>query len=301
MRAVWSFWNVPHRERGGWAWPSELHHALAWSLSLRTASRHYPDTWLYTDDAGADYLVEQLGLHFRHVSTELNALAGKDPGWWALGKVYTYRAQAEPFVHIDSDVFLWLPLPTRLESAQVLAQNPEPISPGASFYQPERIESALGRCGGRLPEEWIWYRKQPGGLYGACCGIYGGCNIAFIHHVAGLAITFLEDRRCRKAMASLEDKPRLMVVLEQFLPAACIEYHRQHENSPFGGVSIAYLLDGVAELFDAGQAARTGFTHLLGDVKKIPAAARLLQDQLYREDPRQYRRCVEAIRRHRPE
>jgi hypothetical protein len=297
VRAVWSFWSAPHLERG-WAWPSELHHALAWSLSVRTASRHYPDTWLYTDDAGADYLVEQLGLHFRNVNTELNALACKDPEWWTLGKICTYRAQTEPFVHIDNDVFLWLPLPPRLEGAQVLAQNPEPINPGNSFYQPERIESALCRCGGLLPEEWIWYRKQPGGLHGACCGIYGGCNIAFIHHVAGLAISLLEDRRCRKAMASLEDKPRLMSVLEQFLPVASIEYHGQRRSSPFQGVEIAYLFDSGADLFDAGQAARTGFNHLLGGVKKIPAVARLLQDRLYREDPRQYRRCVDAAQRY---
>jgi hypothetical protein len=297
VRAVWSFWSAPHRERGGWVWPSELHHALAWSLSLRTASRHYPDTWLYTDDAGADYLIDRLGLRFAHVSTRLNALAGQDPGWWALGKLYTYRAQTEPFVHVDSDVFLWLRLPRRLESAQVFAQNPEPVEPGASFYQPEKIESALARRGARPPEEWLWFRRRwPGGLRGECCGIYGGTNLAFIRHVAGLAIDLVEARRTRAAMAALDDKPRLMVVLEQFLPAASIEFHRARADSPFRGIDIDYLFGSSWELFDQRHAKRAGFTHLLGDVKRIPAVARLLEDRVYREDPGQYRRCVQAAR-----
>ena len=292
MRAVWSFWSKPHLERGRWAWPSELHHALAWSLSVREASRHYPDTWLYTDEAGADYLVDRLGLPFAHVSTELDVLAGRDPGWWALGKIHTYRAQTAPFVHIDGDCFLWLPLSERVASADVFAQNPEPFSPGASFYQPERIESALAGTKARLPKEWTWYRRRPGNLCGVCCGIYGGNNLTFIHHVAELAIALLEDSRSRQAMATLDDKPRLMVVLEQFLPAACVEYHSRLKDSPFHGVQLAYLLGAARDLFDPGQARRTGFTHLLGDVKRLPAVSRLLEDRVYRDDPAHFRRCV---------
>jgi len=74
-------------------------------------------------------LVDGIGLEFDRVSTSLNALDAHDPGWWALGKLYTYRAQREPFVHLDNDVFLWRPLPERLASAPLLAQNPEPLRP----------------------------------------------------------------------------------------------------------------------------------------------------------------------------
>lgn len=296
MRAVWSFWSAPHRDRGRWAWPSELHHALSWSLSVRAASRHYPDTWLYTDDAGAEYLVDRLKLPFAHVRTDLNALEGRDPGWWALGKIHTYRAQTRPFVHIDGDAFLWLPLPEHLERAQVLAQNPEPIEPGASFYQPERIEAAAARAGFRLPVEWTGYRRKPGTLRGECCGIYGGRNLDFIRHVAGLALGLLEGPASRRAMAALDDKPRLMVVLEQFLPAAAIEHHRGRAGSPFCGIDISYLFPGMSDLFDAGTAAQAGFTHLLGGVKKNPRVIRLLEDRVYRDDRHQYHRCAEAAR-----
>lgn len=76
MRAVCSFWSKPYRAGRSHPWSSEFHHALAWSLSLQEASRHYPDTWLYTDDDGARLLVDGLGLPFAHVSTGLNALDG---------------------------------------------------------------------------------------------------------------------------------------------------------------------------------------------------------------------------------
>lgn len=125
LRAIWSFWSKPYwrQRRSGWA--SELHHWLAWILSVETARQHYPDTWLYTDDAGAEILVGQLGLPFVHVSTALNALASCDPDWWALGKVYTYSLQTAPFVHIDADVFLWKLLPERLSHIS-LRRTPQP-------------------------------------------------------------------------------------------------------------------------------------------------------------------------------
>lgn len=106
MRAVWSFWSKPHRTSRHYYWFSEFHHALAWSLSVQEARKHYPDTWLYTDDAGARLLVDKLQLPFAHVCTDLNALDGYAPGWWALSKLYAYRQQTEPFVHLDYDVFL---------------------------------------------------------------------------------------------------------------------------------------------------------------------------------------------------
>lgn len=89
MRAVWTFWTKPFEARQRWAWRSRKHHLLAWVLSLGTARRHYPHTVLFTDDAGARMLVDGLGLDFAEVRTDLNALDGDDPGWWALGKLHT--------------------------------------------------------------------------------------------------------------------------------------------------------------------------------------------------------------------
>jgi hypothetical protein len=187
MRAVWSFWSKPFQAQRRHSWPSERHHLFAWVLYVETARRHYPDTWLVTNDGGASVLVDQLGLPFTHVSTTLNALAHHDPEWWALDKIYAYRMQEQPFVHIDSDVFLWKPLPERLERADVFAQNPEPLSWNTS-YDPERLEHAIqGTAGGWLPDEWQWYRRARD-RRAECCGIFGGNRIDFINRFAEASI-----------------------------------------------------------------------------------------------------------------
>jgi len=61
---------------------------------------------LVTDTEGARLLVDKLGLRFTTVMTTLTALDDADPEWWVLGKLWAYRAQTEPFVHLDNDVFL---------------------------------------------------------------------------------------------------------------------------------------------------------------------------------------------------
>lgn len=94
-------------------------------LSLLLARRHYPETALVTDSAGKALLVDTLGLSFTSVSTELDCLRDADPDLWALGKLVAYSIQDEPFIHLDTDVFLWRALPARLTSAPVLAQHRE--------------------------------------------------------------------------------------------------------------------------------------------------------------------------------
>ena len=291
MRAVWSFWSKPYRAGQCHAWLSEFHHALAWSLSVQEASKHYSDTWLYTDDEGARLLVDQLGLPFVHVCTDLNTLDDHDPGWWALGKLHTYRLQDEPFIHIDADAFLWLPLPERLLQADILAQNPDVFVPGESFYYPERIEQALSSVNGWLPKEWLWARASRRVLLGVGCGLLGANRLDFIRYIADLAFEIIEKPANRAAMATVKDKFPLMVLLEQFLIGCCLEYHRAQPLSPFSGVTIAYLFDSGADLFNPEQAARVGYTHLIAGAKRIPAVARLLEERIRRDDPAQFERC----------
>src|SRR5579871_3789824 len=162
MRAVWSFWSRPFEAHKCFIWHKPLHHLLAWGLSLRAAARHYPETVLITDRAGKKLLVDQLGLSFTHVSTELERLRDVDLDWWALGKLVAYNIQDRPFVHLDTDVFLWKPLPLHLTQATVFAQNPE--YPGfhatSNYGAPPEIERSFAADGIELPVEWRWARSR---------------------------------------------------------------------------------------------------------------------------------------------
>jgi len=215
MRAVWSFWTKPIRVGHRAVWPSSKHHLLGWVLSTRTGKVHYRPTALYTDDAGARALIDGVGLEFDEVHTTLNALADHDPDWWALGKLYAYRAQSAPFVHIDCDVFLWKRLREGLESAPVFAQNPEYFMPGRSYYRPEVFESAVNEVwDGWLPPEWHWYRHSGLPLRGESCGIVGGNRVDFLRHYAERAITLIEHPGNQAAWDRIGDKTNHSILFE---------------------------------------------------------------------------------------
>ncbi len=297
MKAVWSFWSKPFEAHHHSAWPSAKHHLLAWVLSVETARLHYPDTWLITDDAGAQLLVDGLGLPFTRVSTELNALAQYDPDWWALGKIYAYRLQTAPFVHIDNDVFLWKRLPERLEHADVFAQNPEPISAGASIYQPEQLERALNYPGnGWLPDEWLAYRRARR-KRSECCGIFGGRRIDFIQRYATASLCVIDEPSNRPALQALRDKRVHMLLIEQYLLAAFVEYYRTRAALPSGTVRMEYLFNSMADAWNPHYAARAGLTHLLSGVKKSPLFADKLENRVRCDYPELYEQCCQLALR----
>jgi len=297
MRAVWSFWSKPFYEGKGRTWREPVHHLLAWGLSLRLARQHYPETVLITDSRGKALLVSNLGLSFTHVSTELDRLRNEDPGWWALGKLTAYSLQDKPFIHLDTDVFLWRPLPGSVTRAPVLAQHPENYHLADQWSGPRIIEDAFGRHGLSLPAEWEWSRSHWGQHFReANCGIIGGTNAGFIRYYADLALNIMLNPGHSATWASIPDKDGLNQIMEQFLLAACLEFHRFDPASLFGDVSIKYLFASPENAFNPSHAARLGFTHLLGGAKMDAHVTDRLQQRMQCEDTDFYQRCVRVSR-----
>ena len=292
MRAVWSFWTKPFKAYYRSAWMSESHHLLAWVLSLETAKKHYPETSLFTDDEGARLLIDGIGLEFDHVSTELNVLDGNEPEWWALGKLYTYRAQTEPFVHIDNDVFLWKPLPKRMESAPVFAQNPEYFDTDWG-YRPEEFRAFVKSVsGGWIPKEFEWYTSGVEVQRGECCGIFGGNHIHFIQYYADVAMELVEYPINQAAWPHLGRTVSRNHLVEQYLLAACIDYHKHRQNSPYRGINIQYLFNSSDDAFNPDQAKEVGYTHLLGTSKRNRVIAERLENRVMSDYPEYYERCL---------
>jgi hypothetical protein len=289
MRAVWSFWSRPYQADCHRLWVSNRHHLLAWILSVETAREHYPDTILYTDSAGARLLVDRLQLPFGQVSTILDSLADRDPTWWNLGKLYAYRDQEQPFLHIDADVFLWRALPPEVAAGAVIVQNPEEFEfGGCSWYQPAAMETVLRAVGGWLPEEWRWYSARRVGL-ALCCGILGGSRVDFLRHYADLAIRIMEHPANRTALSD-EEKVDHAVLVEQYLLAACLDFHAAQPDSPFHGVEARCLFPTADASRDPAAARRAGYTHLIGIAKTDPILARRVEARVQRDYPQHYER-----------
>ncbi len=297
MRAVWSFWSKPFRGGKGRSWPSSLHHMLAWGLSLRLARIYFPETVLVTDTPGKALLVDSLGLSFTHVSTELDELRHCDPGWWALGKLVAYRMQEQPFIHLDTDVFLWKPLPAAMLAAPVFAQCPEEHPPLDAWCGPQDIERAFAAGKLPLPAEWEWARSSTLHCFReANCGIMGANRTDFVQYYASLAIDLITNPKYAAIWETFPDLCGYMMILEQFLLDACFEFHRSHPQSPFRGMYMRYLFPSFGEAYNHDAAARAGFTHLLGDAKLDPHVSRRLEERSEQEDLGFYRHCLHLSR-----
>jgi hypothetical protein len=291
-RAVWSFWSGPFQATHRELWRSERHHLFAWIISVETARRHFPETALYTDSDGARLLVDRLGLQFDHLSLLLDEIDDRHTGWWNLGKLYAYRAQETPVLHLDSDVFLWSPLPDALRTADVVAQNWEEFEFGShtSWYQPVATEAAVRAVGGWLPEEWTWQTRRRAGR-ALCCGILGGSRADFIRHYADLAIRIMEHPDNRTAWLDQGDWYSTCVLFEQFLIGACQDYHRDRPGSPFADVDVRCLFATAADSWSPEAARRVGYTHLIGTAKRDPILARRMETRVRRDYPEHYERA----------
>lgn len=287
MRAIWSFWTLPHRLRRGWHWGSEKHFLLSWVLSFETARRHYPDTALYTDEEGARLLVDGLELPFCEVSTALNDLNGGDPDWWMLGKLRAYREQSMPFVHIDYDVYLWKALPLRVITAPLFAQNVENAGANPTWYATDFCEKVIRNHGdGVLPPEWIWYRTSGLPQEAACCGIMGANDAGFVRSYASSMLDLLSSPGNRVAFGTLESKMTHNPLFEQFYLCACAAYY---------GVRIEYLLDPPHTLMMPETTSQAGYTHLISSAKSDRSVMARLEGRVARDYPERYKRCLQLL------
>ncbi|MCE9563810.1 MAG: hypothetical protein K8U57_17345 [Planctomycetes bacterium] len=295
MRAVWSFWTEPFRRGEGSGWLSPYHAYLAWGLSVQCASRHYPDTMLVTDDAGVELLVGKLGLKFTHVSRELNRLGGRSPDWWALGKLYAYRMQTDPFVHIDGDVFLWKRLPEELETAPVFAQSPEQFDPdnAAGYYPVRAVERTFPAAGaGWLPDAWRRYTDGAGTRTASCCGIVGGTRIDLLTEFAQLGIRIAEVESNAPGWATWGNKGLCNVLIEQMMLDAVVAHRRTFPRSwADATLRVQHLFAEAADPYDAAKSAAVGYTHLISSAKRNREVLADLEARVCRDFPELAERC----------
>jgi hypothetical protein len=248
-----------------------------------------------TDRPGKKLLVDTLGLEFGCVSDELDNLRGADPDWWALGKLLAYSIQDRPFIHIDTDVFLWKPLLPDLVDAPVLAQCPEYFHRNADRGIRE-ISDAFTDSSTRLPVEWEWAAsREDTFVREENCGIVGGCRHDFLRHYARAAADLVLNPANAVAWQAVQYKSNM--ALEQFFLSACVDFHRHHPASPFRGVRVDYLFPTWEQAVNPNCATRAGFTHLLGDSKSSAIVAQRLEARVSREDWAFYQRCKTIAQR----
>lgn len=278
MKIIQSLWTKPlaldvQRGKVSGGWPSWDHYWASWVLSAWQARLTHGTVDLVTDRVGAQILVEELQLPFRHVSLALEDIPRHvHPALWAYGKIVAYEEHAKRdedsggrgFMHIDSDVYLWKPLPERVASADIAAQHYEWAPDHPRFHdiytRPRQTMRALMK---RLPEAWTPHADEDHAIN---MGIFGGLDLGTIAEYCRQVRAFVEHPDNQPGWKLVADSGVGNVgwsnaLIEQ-QTAYCVARHR--------GVPMTMLFEKepASDFNKAGN--QLGYTHVMGH-KKRPA------------------------------
>lgn len=196
-KIIQSFWSKPFnksynlnntdRSKGGWLCRSLSYMSIA--LSCLQLKKFYKNVVLFTDKNGKYVLIDVLKLPYDEVIVKLDDINEYDEDLWAIGKLYTYSLQDEPFLHVDNDVFIWEPFEQKLFDYPLIVQNLEKQSP---FY-----ENLSKEIKGNFPfiiEDMNEYLENTGvvqGYSGINAGIIGGNDVCFFKEYTKKAFEFI--------------------------------------------------------------------------------------------------------------
>ncbi|NBV98033.1 MAG: hypothetical protein EBR67_00805 [Proteobacteria bacterium] len=143
--------------------------------------KQFKEVYLITDDLSKDFFKD---IPWTDIYVELNNISEAYYNVWSLSKINAYKIIAQkgdPFIHVDSDVVLWKPLPDRILHSEVFVQSPEDIKNHG--YE---IENFIQHCPYKSFFEFIKYPT-----IGYNMGIFGGNNLSFILDYATNAYNFV--------------------------------------------------------------------------------------------------------------
>lgn len=288
MLAVWSFWSPPSAPDFSARWPAAEFHLMSWVLSVFQAQKIFDRTSLVTDSVGANILVEKLGLHFDEVNICFDGIQNDYKRYWALGKLHAYNLQKLPFIHMDSDVYFWKQLPSRIVEADFLAQNTEKIL-NKQCYRHDAVMNYLRENGGWIPKEVEWYLKIRGNE-AVCCGVLGGKNIELLNEYSSIAIEFID--RNHHYLRNIQNDIEINIIFEQYILSAFLYYGLAHSKSKFGALKLEYLFSSEHEARSTDAASILGYTHVLAGAKRSALVVEKISNRIQREYPRFYERCL---------
>lgn len=287
MRIVQSYWSKPSlkkenlngddRANGGWL--DKKYHYLSWILSCMQFKKYYGNVHLFTDEYGAYHLKDLLQLPYTSITTKLNDMDKYPHDLWAVGKLYTYSLQEEPFIHVDDDVFIWDRLPTQVEQGKLIAQNLE-----SSFDYYEKILLEISNHFNHIPEYMLNMMKNKN--YLSCnAGIFGGNDITFFKKYTSEAFRFINENLNNFDKVNVS---QLNIIYEQYLFLALAKKRGVDLSCLLPHTSAKYV--GLAD-FDSVPQERT-YLHLVGMFKRYHGVCENLEKYVMFNYPTYYERLM---------
>lgn len=204
----------------------------------------------------------------------MDNLSEENPALWALGKIAAYEAQQVPFIHVDGDIYIWKPFPTRIENAGILAQNVEKNYPYGINLLNEMHEKGFS-----FP-----FQPSSADMCETNMGIIGGNDLDFFNDYCSLVYRFLETNR-KKLDSLSKGVSSVNTIMEQYL---MYEYVEQR------GKKVEYLIANLphTEMYKLTLFSLlprdVSFVHNIGTNKKREITSDRLARLLYCAHPECY-------------
>lgn len=281
---IQSFWSKPFlknsnhpnaRFKAGWLDEKYFYYSIA--LSCLKFKEHYSEITLYTDQHGKKVLGDILNLPYTEIHTTLDDLDNYNSNLWALPKLHTYSLQKQPFIHVDTDVFIWEKFPESKVNSPIFCQNIEDNYP---IYQ-ETLDAIL-KIFDFVPTEIVNSLYQNKKVLAFNAGVIGGNDLKFYKNLYSKALEMIHKN---EHLFPKIDVGMFNMIFEQLLG---------HALASKNGIGISPLLENVdpnfAKLTNFHLAGfQTNYVHAIGYAKKSLHACEQIEALLMYEYPEVYK------------
>ncbi len=257
---------------------------MSWALSCLTFKKVYGAIELVTDKKGKAILIDALQLPYTEVKVVLDQLNHYPKKLWAIGKLYTYSIQNDPFIHVDGDVYIWERFDAHLEKAQLVGQHVDGEEGHYDFALGHLKNNGIG-----IPGEITADLSLQGRIRATNAGIIGGRNTAFFKEYADRAFSFIDSNRSKITPSLVGSSYAL--IYEQLLFSVMARAK---------GIEVAHYIDeGTPQLQQLTDFMRKygtrKYVHLFGSAKTRFDRCRELELQLRTEYPEYYENVIRFI------
>lgn len=277
-KIVQSYWTEAYQNSPNRGWAFKETHYMSWALSCLQLKQSYDEVELVTDSEGAELLINKLHLPYTSCKTTLDKLSGKNPALWALGKIAAYEEQEKPFIHVDGDIYIWKPFPSRIENAGICAQNVEKNYPYSINLLNEMRDKKFS-----FP-----FQPSSGDMCESNMGVIGGHDLYFFKDYCSLVYRFLDSNRNQLEGLS-GGVSSVNTIMEQYL---------MYEYAKRCGKEIEYLIPSLphTEMYKLTLFSLLPrdicFIHNIGSNKKREITSDRLARLLYCAYPKRYSHII---------
>ncbi|WP_299215529.1 DUF6734 family protein [uncultured Dokdonia sp.] len=289
MKIIQSFWTgkIKHISENNFGWASSKYNLISWILSINQLRKYYENVELYTDELGAEILIDTLKLPYSKVHIVLNELDSYHKDLWAISKIKTYALQKEPFLHVDGDVYIWDAFPEDLMKADLITQNLERTT---AYYR--KMWSGIEPNLSYIPEEFNTFNSTKNGF--ACnMGIVGGVDLEFYNTYTEAAFKFVDKNS--DAWDTINNN-NFNVFFEQLLYYELAKKQNKKIDYLFTDIPDDNKYIGFGD-FDKVPNKRT-YLHLLGNYKKDKPTYKAMEDYVLKFYPEYYKRVLDIFNEH---